>query len=409
MDNPDYITVASLAAGYGGLELGIAEALGLPVRVVAVEIEAFPLTNLVAKAEEHQLVIDALWTDLRTVPYRKFRGCFDVLAAGFPCQPFSVAGKGLASADERHLWPAIDEGIGQCEPTIVFLENVPGIISAKTIEEYPRLQRYVESVAGRLGRDFAGNVHRRFCREFGTPVLLYVLRCLERRGYKATWGLFSSAENGAPHQRQRVFIMGYAERGGFDWDAWRGAGQESADRYCESSETSELADSNCNRDGQVARGDEKTEGVQGIYRKEICRGKSAGASHELGNAENADRRSGIEGIESKPQRRRHRSTDAGDELADACGDRGGEIYSQRGLSSHEEFIGDGIAGGTRWPARPGQKQFDWEEPRTVESGMGRTVDGFDSRVDELRLLGNGVDFRTAAKAFRGLLTELLTE
>ncbi|MCK5616299.1 hypothetical protein KAR91_81305 [Candidatus Pacearchaeota archaeon] len=61
-----------------------------------------------------------------------------------------------------------------------------------------------------------------------------------------------------------------------------------------------------------------------------------------------------------------------------------------------------IAGACRWPARPGQEQYPWEKPRTVKSGMGRTVDGFKSKVDELRLLGNGVVPQTAELAFRTL-------
>jgi len=62
---------------------------------------------------------------------------------------------------------------------------------------------------------------------------------------------------------------------------------------------------------------------------------------------------------------------------------------------------DGMAR-NRTVSRPGQKQFEWEEPRTLESGLGSTVDGTSSRLDELRLLGNGVYPDTAAKAWRVL-------
>ncbi len=61
---------------------------------------------------------------------------------------------------------------------------------------------------------------------------------------------------------------------------------------------------------------------------------------------------------------------------------------------------------TPWPARPGQDQYDWEEPRAVESGMGRAVDGFKSRVDELRLLGNGIVPDQAEKAIRYLFKKV---
>jgi DNA (cytosine-5)-methyltransferase 1 len=98
------------------------------------------------------------------------------LSGGFPCQPFSQAGARKATEDPRHLFPYIAEGIRECQPRIVFLENVEGIISAKTTD--------------------------------GESVLRYVLRTLEGLGYRATAGIFSASEVGFPHQRKRVFILG---------------------------------------------------------------------------------------------------------------------------------------------------------------------------------------------------------
>jgi DNA (cytosine-5)-methyltransferase 1 len=153
------------------------------------EIESFACANLVSKMEAGLLDAAPIWTDLKTFPWDQFRGKVDILSGGFPCQPFSCAGKRDGDEDPRHLFPYILDGIGRCRPSVVFLENVEGILSAK--------------LNGDNWRDPAG-----------TPVLLHVLRELERVGYKATAGIFSASEVGAPHQRKRVFIMSHSHSGG---------------------------------------------------------------------------------------------------------------------------------------------------------------------------------------------------
>jgi len=65
------INILSLCSGYGGFELALERILPLPVRVVAVEIEAYAIANLVAKAEEGKLAIEALFTDVKTFPSKK--------------------------------------------------------------------------------------------------------------------------------------------------------------------------------------------------------------------------------------------------------------------------------------------------------------------------------------------------
>jgi DNA (cytosine-5)-methyltransferase 1 len=129
VDNTEVVTVLSLCSGYGGLELGLARALANPLRVVAVEIEAYALANLVAKAEEGKLAVEALWPDLRTFPAERFRGCFDFILAGYPCQPFSLSGLRKGTSDTRWLWPVISRIIDQVRCDFVFLENVPDHLS----------------------------------------------------------------------------------------------------------------------------------------------------------------------------------------------------------------------------------------------------------------------------------------
>ena len=189
MDNSkEYIRHLSLCSGYEGIGSGLRRVLPNVREIAHVEIEAFAIANLVAKMEANQIHPAPVFTNLKEFPFGKFRGCVDILTGGFPCQPFSAAGKRQATEDPRHLFPYIIEGIRECRPKLVFLENVEGIISSKTTD--------------------------------GESVLKYVLRSLEEVGYSATAGVFSAGEVGAPHQRKRVFIMAHSNsgRGREDWE-----------------------------------------------------------------------------------------------------------------------------------------------------------------------------------------------
>ena len=162
--------ILSLCTGYGGIERGIARAIGQLNVLAHVEIEAYAIANLVDKMEQGEMAPAPIWTNLKTLPLEPFRGRVDILVGGYPCQPFSSAGQRKGTEDPRHLWPYIRRIIKTVKPTICFFENVEGHIS--------------------LG-------------------LSTVLSDLEEDGYSATWGIFSASEVGAPHQRKRVFIMAH--------------------------------------------------------------------------------------------------------------------------------------------------------------------------------------------------------
>ena len=188
MDTTKPVTHISLCAGYGGIDLGLKRAIPNLRTIAFSEIEAFACANLVAKMEAGCLDAAPIWTDVKTFPWEEFRGKVDILSGGYPCQPFSAAGKRLGKDDSRHLWPWIADGIRVCRPAVCFFENVEGHIS--------------------LG-------------------LREVIGELEEIGYRATWGVFSAAEVGAPHQRKRVFILAHrlCERGQLpNW--WRFAAEQ---------------------------------------------------------------------------------------------------------------------------------------------------------------------------------------
>jgi hypothetical protein len=160
-----------MCAGYGGIGLGIKNIFGERLRTIAYcELEGFAQANLISKMEKGLLDAAPIWSDLKTFPYESFHGLVDILIAGYPCQPFSAAGKRAGKEDPRHLWPWIADGIRLLQPRMCFFENVEGHIS--------------------LG-------------------LSTVISDLEELGYAVSWGIFSASEVGAPHQRKRVFIMAY--------------------------------------------------------------------------------------------------------------------------------------------------------------------------------------------------------
>ena len=180
-------TVISFCSGYGGIERGL-DLTGLEHRVLAyVEIEAFVIANLVAKMESGELVPAPIFTDLKTFPAHLFRGAVDIITGGYPCQPFSAAGKRRGTDDPRHLWPHIRRHTQAIRPSRVFFENVEGHIS--------------------LG-------------------LSSVISDLEEDGYRSAWGIFSAREVGAPHQRKRVYIMGDSEYNGLFAPEKRGSDSE---------------------------------------------------------------------------------------------------------------------------------------------------------------------------------------
>jgi DNA (cytosine-5)-methyltransferase 1 len=168
------------------LELGIRRA-GVDVfPIVYLENEAFVQANLVEKMETGKMAPAPIWSDVKTFDAQPFRGMVDGCIGGYPCQPFSTAGKRKGEKDPRHLWPHIREHIRTIRPIWCFFENVEGHIT--------------------LG-------------------LRNVIKDLVGMDYRTTFGIFSAEEVGAPHQRKRVYILGYSSSIG----SYRG-GEDSSDQ-----------------------------------------------------------------------------------------------------------------------------------------------------------------------------------
>jgi len=172
VDNTSEQRIISLCTGYGGIELGL-ELARVNVRTVAyVEVEAFAAANLVAKIEEGKMAPAPVWTDVKTFPAQSFSGKVHGITGGYPCQPFSNAGQRKGTEDPRHLWPYIEQHIRTIRPVWCFFENVSGHLSLGFEE---------------------------------------VLKSLRDMGYSVEAGLFTAAEVGANHIRERLFILAYTD------------------------------------------------------------------------------------------------------------------------------------------------------------------------------------------------------
>lgn len=111
--------------------------------------------------------------DVRVFKASDWKGRVDCIHAGFPCQPHSVAGKRKGADDDRNLWPECVRVIGEIRPQWVFLENVPGLVS----------------------NGFIG----------------IVLNDLASLGYDARWTLLGADQVGAPHKRERWWLLAHSK------------------------------------------------------------------------------------------------------------------------------------------------------------------------------------------------------
>jgi len=162
----------SLCAGYGGLDLGLHIAEERYRTVAYVEREAHAAAALVARMEDEALAQALVWDDLKSFNGCPWRDRIHIVSAGYPCQPFSHAGKRRGADDPRHLWPDVARIVDEIRPEWAFFENVEGHID--------------------LGlADVAG--------------------CLRELGYTPKAGLFTAREAGASHRRRRIFILAHAD------------------------------------------------------------------------------------------------------------------------------------------------------------------------------------------------------
>lgn len=162
-----------LFSGIGGISLALKDWVRT---VVYCEIDPFCRGILASRMSTGDLSIAPIWDDITTFPefeFEKLSGYIDIVFGGFPCQGISIARDGQGLADERSgLFYEIVRLCREIRPKFIFLENVPNITSRGGIE---------------------------------------VVREITALGYDCRWCVISAESTGAPHKRERFFLLAYSQ------------------------------------------------------------------------------------------------------------------------------------------------------------------------------------------------------
>jgi DNA (cytosine-5)-methyltransferase 1 len=159
----------SLFSGIGGFDLA-AEWIGWD-NIFHCEIEEFP-----KKVLKYYWPNAISYGDITKTDFTIHRGQIDILTGGFPCQPFSLAGKRKGTEDHRNLWPEMLRAIQEIQPVWIVGENVPGLINWS-----------------------------------GGLVFEQVQIDLENEGYEVTPYILPACSQNAPHKRERVWFIAYSD------------------------------------------------------------------------------------------------------------------------------------------------------------------------------------------------------
>ena len=186
------LTHASVFSGIGGPEIA-ATMLGWD-NAFHCEINEFG-----RKILEYWYPNSKSYEDITKTDFSEWRGRVDVLTGGFPCQPFSYAGQRRGAEDDRYLWPHMFRCIDQVRPTWVVAENVAGILTMVEQGEVSPMESQ-----GTLFDE--GDGVRRY-RLVETFTLQRICDDLEGHGYEVQPVLVPACAVGAPHRRDRVFIV----------------------------------------------------------------------------------------------------------------------------------------------------------------------------------------------------------
>ena len=327
------LTHLSLFSGIGGLDLA-AEWAGFHT-VGQCEWADYPRAVL----EKHWPGLPR-WRDIRTLTKESFYEqtglhTVDVISGGFPCQPFSVAGKRGGKEDDRYLWPEMLRVIQKIRPAWVVGENVAGLVSM---------------------------------------ALDTVLSDLESIGYTCQAFVIPACAVDAPHRRDRVAIVG--------WNTDRG-NEQTERQICPWEDTKSCGSGNDVSDSYQVRCGVRGPEREGVQRKDETLYKTDSGGKIIPNADR-ERQQGCQQYGAPCDREPCCAVGKFCEADSNHNDRSRNVRRERELSAVE---GNGRIRGNNTRRTPEHGGGEWWP---AEPNVGRVAHGIPARVDRLKCLGNAV-------------------
>lgn len=158
------------------------------------------------------------YDNIKTTDFSIWRGRIDVLSGGFPCQPFSTAGKRGGKDDHRYLWPEMLRAIREIRPPWVCGENVDGLTSM--------VQPEVEKTDVESKETIGDEDNEEIISEYQRYVVETICKDLEQIGYEVQPLIIPACATGAPHRRDRIWFIAYSDSARTGMEKHRNSGQE---------------------------------------------------------------------------------------------------------------------------------------------------------------------------------------
>ena len=322
-----------LCSGIGGFSLGF-EWAQLSTPILFCDTEPWCRKILAKNFPNVPIATDV--KELANDPERLVPDC-DILTAGYPCQPFSVAGKQKGTEDDRHIWPFIFRIVAQKRPTWCVFENVHGHIA--------------------MGLD-------------------QVLADLESEGYSTRTFVVPACGVNAPHKRDRLWIVAYSNSDdGRHGSSTKSQGRQSRMEHRSGSQRQPIQEPNKNvADTTILGSQEHGHGKPDEF---------VHVSEDVADTNNARQSSSSGRGQNNRNEEGHDIGRSGENVANSSGEGSQGRLSGRSNSERQSFVGQSGCSSSTY----GQSGEDWW---AVEPNVRRVAHGIPKRVDRIKGLGNAI-------------------